>query len=279
MSKSETNLEFLIRDLPDQHGARLFMERLAKEQPRAHQTLFKQPALLADVLALAAWSPLLATTLEQNPEYFSWLSRERTDPRVRTRDELKEALARFALMNSSLNPQVLLARFRRRELLRIYLHDIRRSQTLVETMEELSNLADAILDYALSLARQDLDNRYGLPRRVDDRGRTATAEFSVIALGKLGSMELNYASDIDLVFLYSDDGTTAGTRERGEVSNREYFVKLSETIARIVGQSGGEGAAYRVDLRLRPHGRDGALACSLQEAVRYYMNNAQDWER
>jgi [glutamine synthetase] adenylyltransferase / [glutamine synthetase]-adenylyl-L-tyrosine phosphorylase len=277
--KADANLEFLLRDLPDQHGARLFIERLGKEQPRAHQTLLKQPALLADVLALAAWSPLLATTLEQNPEYFSWLSRERTDPRVRTRDELKEALGRFALMNSSLNSQVLLARFRRRELLRTYLHDIRRSQTLVETMEELSNLADAILDYALSRARQDLDNRYGLPRSVDDRGRTATAEFCVIALGKLGSMELNYASDIDLVFLYSDDGTTAGTGERGEVSNREYFVKLSETIARIVGQSGGEGAAYRVDLRLRPHGRDGALACSLQEAVRYYMNNAQDWER
>src|SRR6185369_16940592 len=149
----------------------------------------------------------------------------------------------------------------------------------VETMEELSNLADAILDYALSLARQDLDNRYGLPRSVDDRGRTATAEFCVIALGKLGSMELNYASDIDLVFLYSDDGTTAGTGERGEVSNREYFVKLSETIARLVGQSGGEVAAYRVDLRLRPHGRDGALACSLQEAMRYYERTAQDWER
>lgn len=277
--KSDAKIESLLRDLPDQHAARSFSERLAKEQPRAHQTLLKQPALLADVLALAAWSPLLATTIEQNPAYLSWLSRERTDPRVRTRDELKEALARFALMNSSLNPQVLLARFRRRELLRTYLHDIRRSQTLVETMEELSNLADAILDYALSLARQDLDNRYGLPRRVDERGRTATAEFCIIALGKLGSMELNYASDIDLVFLYSDDGTTAGTGERGEVSNREYFVKLSETIARLVGQSGGEGAAYRVDLRLRPHGRDGALACSLQEAVRYYLNTAQDWER
>src|SRR5688572_5139640 len=249
MSKSDANLEFLLRDLPDQHSARLFLDRLAKEQPRSYQTLLKQPALLADVLALAAWSPLLATTIEQNPEYLPWLARERGDPRVRTSDELKEALARFALMNSSLNPQVLLARFRRRELLRTYLHDIRRAQTLVETMEELSNLADAILDYALSLARQDLDNRYGLPRRVDERGRTATAEFCVIALGKLGSLELNYASDIDLVFLYSDDGTTAGTGQRGEVSNREYFVKLSETIARLVGQSGGEGAAYRVDLR------------------------------
>ena len=275
MPKPEANLDFLLRDLPDQNGARLFLERLAKEQPR----VLKQPALLADVLALAAWSPLLATTIEQNPEYLSWLSRERAEPRVRTADEFKESLARFALTNSALNPQVVLARFRRRELLRTYLHDIRRSQTLVETMEELSNLADAILDYALSLARQDLDNRYGLPRRVDDRGRSATAEFCVIALGKLGSMELNYASDIDLVFLYSDDGTTSGTGQRGEVSNREYFVKLSETIARLVGQSGGEGAAYRVDLRLRPHGRDGALACSLQEAVRYYTQTAQDWER
>jgi glutamate-ammonia-ligase adenylyltransferase len=276
---AETTTEFLLRDLPDQNGARLFLDRLSSEQPRAYRNLTKQPALLADALALAAWSPLLATTLEQNPEYFSWLARERTEPRVRSLDELKESLARFALTNSSLNPQNLLARFRRRELLRTYLHDIRRAHTLVETMEELSNLADAILDYALSLARQDLDNRYGLPQHVAERGRIATAEFCVVALGKLGSMELNYASDIDLVFLYSDDGTTSGIGQRGEVSNREYFVKLSETIARLVGQSGGEGAAYRVDLRLRPHGRDGSLACSLAEATRYYLSSAQDWER
>jgi glutamate-ammonia-ligase adenylyltransferase len=276
---SSANLEFLLRDLPDENGARLFLDRLSNEQPRAYRTLTKQPALLADTLALAAWSPLLATTFEQNPEYFSWLARERADPRVRSLDELKESLARFALTNSSLNPQNLLARFRRRELLRTYLHDIRRSHTLVETMEELSNLADAILDYALSLARQDLDNRYGLPQHLDERGRIANAEFCVVALGKLGSMELNYASDIDLVFLYSDDGTTSGIGQRGEVSNREYFVKLSETISRIVGQSGGEGAAYRVDLRLRPHGRDGSLACSLAEATRYYRSSAQDWER
>ncbi|HEX6046339.1 MAG TPA: hypothetical protein VFZ22_17730 [Pyrinomonadaceae bacterium] len=269
----------MLRDLPDQQGARLVLERIQNESPRQYQQLIKQPALLADVLALAAWSPLLSTTIEQNPDYLSWLSRERANPRLRTRDELKESLARFALTNSSLNPQNLFARFRRRELLRTYLHDIRRSHTLVDTMEELSNLADAILDYALSLAVQDLDNRYGSPRRTDERGRIADAEFCVIALGKLGSMELNYASDIDLLFLYSDDGTTSGHGARGEVSNREYFVKLSETIAKLVGQSGGEGAAYRVDLRLRPHGRDGALACSLNEATRYYERSAQDWER
>jgi glutamate-ammonia-ligase adenylyltransferase len=279
VQKRLETVEFLLRDLPDPQGARVGLARLEKESPRHYQQLLKQPALLADVLALAAWSPLLATTIEHNPEYLNWLARERANPRLRTRDELKESFARFAMTNSSLNPQVLLARFRRRELLRTYLHDIRRSHTLVDTMEELSNLADVILDYALSLAVQDLDNRYGPPRRTDERGRIADAEFCVIALGKLGSMELNYASDIDLLFLYSDDGNTSGHGERGEVSNREYFVKLSETIARLVGQSGGEGAAYRVDLRLRPHGRDGALACSLSEATRYYEKSAQDWER
>ena len=275
----DEKVDFLLRDLPDQTGARLFLDRLETGESRAYQNLLKKPALLADVLAIAAWSPLLATTLEQNPDYLTWLARERQDPRVRTTDEFKESLARFALTNSSLNTQNLLARFRRRELLRTYLHDIRRAHSLVETTEELSNLADAILDYALSLAKRDLDNRYGLPTKTDERGRGATAEFCVLALGKLGSLELNYASDIDLVFLYSDDGATAGTGERGEVTNREYFVKLSEAIAKYVGQSGGEGAAYRVDLRLRPHGRDGALACSLEEAVRYYESSAQDWER
>lgn len=275
-------IESLIRDLPDEKGARLFLERLSNEQPRTYQTLLRDAALLSDMLALAAWSPLLATTLEQNPEYVSWLRRERADVRVRTCEQLRESLARFALTNSTLTPQILFARFRRRELLRIYLHDVRRAHTLVETTEELSNLADAILDYALSLARQDLDNRYGAPLH-EEGGRTATAEFCIIALGKLGSWELNYASDIDLLFIYSDDGTTAGSSERDKLSdklsNREYFIKLSETVSKLVGHPAGEGAAYRVDLRLRPYGRDGALACSLEEALKYYGKSAQAWER
>ena len=278
MQSLDAKIESLIRDLPDEKGARLFLERFEREHPRAFQKLTQDSALLSDVLALSAWSPLLGTTLEQNPEYVSWLSRERADVRVRSRELLKESLARFALTNSSVTPQVMLARFRRRELLRIYLHDVRRTHTIVETTEELSNLADAVLDYALSLARQELDNRYGPPLRPDEKGRIATAEFCVVALGKLGSCELNYASDIDLVFLYSDDGMTAGSDPRGKTSNREYFIKLAENITKLVGQPSGEGAAYRVDLRLRPHGRDGALASSLAEAIRYYETSAQQWE-
>ena len=278
MPPLDEKVEALLHDLPDVEGARLFFERLTAEHPRAQRTLLRDTGLLSDALALAAWSPLLGTTLVQNPEYLAWLARERAQTRVKSREELNESLARFGLTNSQLDAQVLLARFRRRELLRIYLRDIRNISTLVEVTEELSNLADAVLEYALSLARQNLDNHYGSPQCVDDKGRTATASFCIVALGKLGSYELNYASDIDLLFLYSDDGTTSGTGARGETSNREYFIKLAETVARIVGQPTGEGGAYRVDLRLRPYGRDGALATSLEEAVRYYRKTAQAWE-
>jgi glutamate-ammonia-ligase adenylyltransferase len=276
---SNAEIESLIRDLPDPQSAQRFLENLINERPRTHQKLVNAAGLLSDALALAAYSPLLATTLEQNPDYIPWLARERADTRVRTAEQLRESLARFALTNSSLTPAVLFARFRRRELLRIYLHDVRRAHTLVETTEELSNLADAILDYALSLARQSLDNKYGAPLCDDSHGRIATAEFCVLALGKLGSRELNYASDIDLVFIYSDDGMTAGSGERDKVTNREYFIKLSEAIGKLVGQPAGESPAYRVDLRLRPHGRDGALASSLSETLKYYDKTAQAWER
>jgi glutamate-ammonia-ligase adenylyltransferase len=276
----DEKVESLLRDLPDAEGARLFFERLAAEHPRAARSLLRDAGLLSDVLALAAWSPLLAITMAQHPDYLQWLARERTHARVRTREELAESLARFQLTHSQLDPHLLLARFRRRELLRIYLRDIRRISTLVETTEELSNLADAILEHALTYARQEMDNRYGVPRRTTQRGRTATATVCIVALGKLGSCELNYASDIDLLFLYSDDGETDGTGTRGvKTTNREYFIKLAEWVVRVVGQPVGEGAAYRVDLRLRPHGRDGVLASSLDEAVRYYSLTAQPWER
>ena len=275
----DEKLEALLRDVPDVEGARLFIERLSAENARATRLLLAGDAgLLSDALALAAWSPLLATTLAQHPDYLTWLARERTQPRVKTTEELGEALARFAATHSQLDPQLLLARFRRRELLRIYLRDIRHISTLVETTEELSNLADAVLHYAFDLAQQELDNLYGPPQRTDERGRYARADFCIVALGKLGSHELNYASDIDLLFLYSDDGLTAETGTRGAISNREYFGKLAERIARLVGHPSAEGAAYRVDLRLRPHGRDGALSCSLMEAARYYRETAQNWE-
>jgi glutamate-ammonia-ligase adenylyltransferase len=270
-------VKHLLTQLPEAHSAQVLFERL-KENNSVARLFQREPGLLSDVLSLAAWSPLLATTLEQNPDYVTWLQRERANIRVRTHEELGESLGRFSLTNSQLDAHVLLARFRRRELLRTYLHDIRHARTIVETTEELSNLADTVLEYALNRSRQELDNRYGMPQTTDARGRILSAEFCVVALGKLGSRELNYASDIDLVFLFSDEGVTSGAGSRGQITNREYFVKLGESLLRLVSEPIGEGAAYRIDVRLRPHGRDGVLACALDEAIRYYEQAAQDWE-
>ncbi len=272
-------IENLIPDLPDPDAARRFWERFAETHSSPSNKLLKNRGLLSDVLTLVSISPLLATTILQNPEYIWWLNRKHADSVVRNKEELLESLARFSLTNSQIEQQILLARFRRRELLRIFLRDIRRLATIAEITEEISNLADAILENALRLARQELDNRYGAPLEVDEKGKKRPAAFCVVSLGKLGSKELNYASDIDLLFIYSDEGSTSGSGTRGVVTNREYFVKLAESITKLVGQQTGEGAAYRVDLRLRPHGRVGALALSVKDTIRYYTTEAADWER
>ncbi len=272
-------VENLIMDLPDREGGRRFFDQLLERHPSAAGRLLKNIPLLSDLLALASFSPLLGTTILQNPAYIDWLKRRRKDSQSRDKEELLESLARFGLTNSQIEPQVLLARFRRRELLRIFLQDLRELGTIAEITEEISCLADAILEHALRIARQEMDNRFGFPLEVDDKGRTSPAKFCIVSLGKLGSKELNYSSDIDLIFIYSSEGNTAGHGSRGMVSNREYFVKLAELVNRLVGQQSGEGAAYRVDMRLRPHGRVGALAIALAEACEYYRSKARAWER
>nr|HQU85127.1 DUF294 nucleotidyltransferase-like domain-containing protein [Pyrinomonadaceae bacterium] len=269
----------ITKDLSDAESAERFLTQFSEKNPSQYNKLLKNKGLLSDVLTLVSYSPLLATTLLQNPNYLWWLNRHRAESNVRDKEELLESLARFAMTNTQIEPQILLARFRRRELLRIYLRDIRRLGTIAEITEEISNLADAILEYALRLARQEMDNRYGIPLETDEKNRSKPAGFCVVSLGKLGSKELNYSSDIDLLFIYSSDGNTSGIGAKGTVTNREYFVKLAEFVTKIVGQQTGEGAAYRVDMRLRPHGRIGALALSLKETIRYYQTEARKWEK
>ncbi|MCA1589546.1 MAG: hypothetical protein LC734_03985, partial [Acidobacteria bacterium] len=272
-----SNVESFFRNLPNSESARHFVRQLEETNPQHAAKLEKNQALFSDVVTLAAYSPVIASTILQNPHYLIWLDRERRIEGVRSREELLESLARFSLTNSQLDPHTLLSRFRRRELIRIFLKDIRRLATIAEITDELSALADAILEYALRIARQEIENRFGTPFTVEDAGRTVLAECCVVAVGKLGSRELNYSSDIDLLFLYSGEGNTKNSKET--LTNREYFIKLAEHIIRTVGQASGEGAAYRVDMRLRPHGRVGPLAISVADAIRYYREIARTWER
>jgi [glutamine synthetase] adenylyltransferase / [glutamine synthetase]-adenylyl-L-tyrosine phosphorylase len=263
-------IEQLIENLPNPESTRRFVKDFSEVQ---RNKLSKDPGLFSDILTISSFSPLLATTILQNPNYISWISGKRNDSRLPGKDELLESLGRFSLTNSQLETSDLFANFRRRELLRIYLKDIRNLSTVSEITEDLSNVADAILENAVKIAEQELNNRFGFPQETDEKGRTKNATFCIVALGKLGSNELNYASDIDLLFIYSKAGETSGSGTRGSISNHEYFVKLAELILKMVGK------AYRIDMRLRPNGQVGSLAISLKDAIRYYKSDAQAWEK
>lgn len=265
----------LLEALPDPAGARRFIERLQREHPAVARRVAERPTWVAHLLVLAAHSPFLAETMLRHPEYVEWLGAERDLKRMKSKEELLEDLARFAAIHSTLSESALLSRFKHREWLRIYLRDCLRLATLSETTLELSNLADVLLQHALWHSYQQLINQYGTPEVRDARGRIQPAAFAIVALGKLGSQELNYASDIDLLYLYSQPGTTS----TGQLTNKEFFIKLAERITEVIGGTGEEGAVYRIDLRLRPHGRVGDIAISLNEATTYYRRGAQPWER
>lgn len=276
-----TELDRLVDTLPDPAAARIFVARLAELHPHAAERWLANDVLMSNVLALVVYSPLLGQTLLQQPEHLNWLARERDLQIVKPKERLREQVARFAARHSTLSEQVALARFKRRELLRIYLRDCLGYAALSETTAELSNLADVLLERTLNRCRQALEKEAGVPSALDERGRLIPAEFAVVALGKLGSRELNYSSDIDLLFLYSVDGETQSgpTSPRPLLTNKQFYTRLAERIVGVIGKVAGEGAVYRTDLRLRPRGRMGDLVVSLKNAVIYYRDEAQNWER
>ena len=176
-----------------------------------------------------------------------------------------------------------LRRFRKQELLRIALRDLLGKADLSETVGELSFLAEVCLQAAYEWYAVELTKRHGRPLVEHEDGTSAPAGFAVIGMGKLGGQELNFSSDVDLMYVYSADGETEGVISDGgrtnSISNHQYFVKLAEKMSAAIGQTTADGFVFRVDLRLRPEGQRGPLAQSLGGYEIYYESWGQTWER
>ena len=273
------SLPRLLLGLPDAIAAVNLLDRFLRVAPASLLSLLQRDlSLLQSVLLLFSHSQFLAESLIQAPEQLLWLQRARRVDRVRSRDELAAELAAFTAPALPDERALALIRFKRREYLRIVLRDLLGLSTLAETTQELSYLADALLGQAYLWAWNELVIRYGTPVAVRD-GQEVVAEMAVIGLGKLGGEELNYSSDIDLMFIYSEEGETDGRGGAGaSTTNREFFTRMAQEITRCISQVTREGAAYRVDLRLRPGGRSGDVAVSLHRALHYYQGEARDWE-
>ncbi len=273
-------LASLLSHSPDPDGALNLLERYAQE-PAAGilPELARHPTALTYLVAIFGHSKFLAEAFLADPGLPVQFARDRNFTKLKSTEDLMQDFARLATTSPDHWLSAQLALFKRRNYLRIVLKDVLRLSTLGETTAELSALADVILTNTLIFCDQELEKRYGQPQYRDAAGRIVRSGFGILSLGKLGGNELNYSSDIDLLFLYSHDGETAGGSEPDSViANKEYFVRLAHAVTRTITQSTPHGQVFRVDVRLRPEGDQGDLAISLKSALEYYEHRARDWE-
>jgi len=250
-------------------------ERLTETaSPELLALLDKHPSLVHYAVVVFGNSSWLGDTLIHNPDLFYSLLRDRNLDRTHSREEFQESFARMRSRSFETDTAALLARFKRREYVRIMLRDVLGTATLAETTSEISALSDVLIAEALQEVQAQFQHRYGSPRWVDPQGRVVDARFSVLSLGKLGGNELNYSSDIDLLYLYESDEEPPGAA----ISNREYFIRMAQQTTELLSRHTREGPVFRIDLRLRPQGGEGEPAVPLSQAVHYYSRSAQDWE-
>ena len=162
---------------------------------------------------------------------------------------------------------------RRREMIRIAWRDLAGWGGLSETVADLSAFADACLDQTLNILFRWHCAKYGVPTAVDE----TTQRLVIIGLGKLGARELNFSSDVDLVFIYPQAGETRNSERI--LSNDDFFARLCRRLIKVIGQATSDGMVFRVDLRLRPFGESGPLAMSFDAIERYYQDQGREWER
>lgn len=166
-----------------------------------------------------------------------------------------------------------LRKLRQRVMLRLIVRDLNGLGGLDEVMLVVSALAEISLQFALRHITPWLEAQYGEPIGEESGERQ---HFTVVGMGKLGGHELNVSSDIDLIFAFAEDGETNGAKSIGNV---EFFTRLAKRLIAAIDEITEDGFVFRVDMRLRPYGSEGPLACSFAMLEEYYQNQGREWER
>ena len=216
------------------------------------------PRALPDLLAV---SPVSAEKIIRDPAALLWLSRPEVCASERGPGRIERDLARPAGFDPAFGA---LRRARTREMLRIALRDVARLSTLEQTTFEITCVAELCLREVCGGWLAELSRRWGNP---------GTA-FCVIGMGKLGGAELNYSSDIDVMFVYGEDGSL-----NPGFTRHEFFTRLAEKITTTFAAASPDGALFRIDLRLRPEGASGPLVRSIESMENYYAGYGETWER
>ncbi len=272
-SAVQNRFDLLLASSPAPEQGLHFFTRLREQRPGAFARLTRSAIGLRHLVAVFTYSRFLAEEILEHPEWAEQLLDPVDLQRVSTVEDLRARLE--AALPPGLPPPVELAKFRRRQILRIMIRDVMGLGTLPEITGELTAVADVIVEVAYERIHRELVAHYGQPQSEDG----GAAHFAVIALGKMGGQELNYSSDIDLMFLYSANGQTTGRAGASAgISNKEFFKRASNQLTGLLSAYSAEGMCYRVDLRLRPDGSLGEVCISVDGAQNYYEKRARDWE-
>ena len=250
--------------------------------------LRSSPRMLELLCTIFGNSDSLAFTIIRDPMLVYWLADQEVLSKPPTSAGIEQALCKqlSRLTVKELKLEVL-RRFRRREMLRIGVRDLLRLADVPETTASLSDLAAHLIHAAYEIVDADLRRQYGVPMHRNRQGKWVETGFTVMGMGKLGGHELNYSSDVDLIYVYgSHDGETRAPRGKSSgkpaavgISNEEYFEILSRELTKALVEPTKEGYVFRVDLRLRAEGTVGQLARSLDDYRNYYSTRGQVWER
>ncbi|MEO5954482.1 MAG: hypothetical protein ABIR36_02160 [Nitrospiraceae bacterium] len=252
--------------------------------------LRSSPRMLDLVCSIFGNSDSLAFTLIRDPLLIYWLAEQNVLSTAPTRVGMERAVQQqVGLVLATELKLDALRRFRRREMLRIGVRDLLRLADVVETTASLSDLASILIDEAYRIVDADLRARYGVPMHKNRQGRWVETGFTVIGMGKLGGHELNYSSDVDVLYVCeSHEGETrpvvsgrtkSKSPAQGGISNEEYCERLARDLTKVLTEQTHEGFVYRVDLRLRGEGTVGQLTRSLDDYAKYYRTRGQVWER
>ncbi len=264
---------------PDLGFTRAFAFVQAVAQRTAYLVLLlENPLALTQLITLCTASPWVAELLSRYPVLLDELLRPLSRPpeKPELQDLLRQQLLRVA--HDALDEQLAsLQSFKQEQMLTVAAAELAGTMPLMKVSDYLSWLAETVLEHVLELAWQQLTSRYGLP--FNSKGLSGTLDFVVIGYGKLGGIELNYGSDLDLVFIHDGHAelqTTGGSS--GATYSSAFYVQLGQKLLSLLSTHTLTGKLYEIDLRLRPSGASGALVCSESAFLRYQHESAWTWE-
>ncbi len=255
-----------INSFPPKVQAKIqpYLNELSTQFSKHFSKHFTTPDDLIDVIAK---SEFVAQLCLRQPQYLLTLLEQKRLYRCYKTDDIKSVLQQAVDSNDTIESvqqlQQQLRQQRQIEMLRIAWRDLQGLADLNETMRDLSLLAEACVNVVIKFLWQSLVQRYGEPQY--------NASLLVLGMGKLGAYELNFSSDIDLIYAFPYQGKTQG---QGAMSHEEFFTRLARQLTQIINAS-----CFRVDVRLRPYGESGPLVMSFGAMEAYYQAQAREWER